>query len=193
MNPQHPEEKAEEVDLEARARDRAELRDIIRKPLRPERLEEFARVSRGRAEIVEKSVWGQIRWSKSIGRPSSTRLADAFVIEHRFHVYDEVAVDDPDFDVDVWLNNSFTLSKWDLEDDENFYVAFRSTLVTGNVNVVWVRFADNVPWRRTPGATGRGYRLIVPPARFFNTEDTPPKVTVLQDFEVIFKHTSFLP
>ncbi|HEX5707519.1 MAG TPA: hypothetical protein VFX96_09500 [Pyrinomonadaceae bacterium] len=192
MEDKYP-ETPQDVDLETEARVRADFGELIRKPFRPERLEEFAGVSRRRAEIVQKAVWGQIRWSKSIGRPSSPHLADGFRIEHRFHVFDEVITEDgeDDFNVDFWLLNPYLLSKWDLEDDDNFYVAFRSVLIPDNDNKVEVRFADNVPWKRTPGSTGRGIRLIGPTERFFNLKDDPRKVIVLEDFQVIFRHTTF--
>jgi hypothetical protein len=193
VNPQYPEERAEEVDLETEVRDLAALNEIIRKPLRPERLEEFARVSRGRSELVEKAVWGQIRWKKGIGRPSSPRLADGFVIEHRFYDGDEQFTEAGIERMYGWIGPLESLVKWDMEDDENFYVAFRSLVREFRPNGIAVRFADGVLWRRVEGSSGRGIRFIEPPVRHFNLDDAPPKVNVLEDFEVTFIHTKFLP
>lgn len=178
-------EKPEEVDFEARARDRAALRDLIRKPLRPERLEEFARVSRGRAEMVGKAVWGQIHWPKSFGRPNILSRADGFDIKHSFYVFDPVAPDTDAFDIDYWFPSPSPVSKWDLEDTENFYVAFRTILIPGYDNKVEVRFADNVSWIRGEGVIGRGARFILPPERLFNRESDPKKIFFL-DFVVAF-------
>ena len=68
-----------------RARELAEFSDLLRERPSKVRLKKWASASLVRRNLFADTVWGSIRWRKSLGRPAGPDLAGGFVAEHSWY------------------------------------------------------------------------------------------------------------
>jgi hypothetical protein len=162
------------------------LRSVLGRPVTRESLSHWIEGSAIRQEFLADTLWGAIRWRKSIGRPLVPTLATAFIIEHVswqcVHTYHPEG--GPQY-VDV-LYPHREPSKWDGPDDDDYHrVSFMTQTVQGK-NRIKVDFAANVGWQHgiERQITERGYRDIDPPARDFNKSE---RGYVVEPFEVVIR------
>ena len=88
------------LDPEIRARELANLSDMLAEPGTRNRFDKWVGVSINRASLLADMVWGSIEWRKSLGKPLAPSMADGFEIKHLYEtieyydrgggIYDEV-------------------------------------------------------------------------------------------------------
>jgi hypothetical protein len=122
---------------------------------------------------------GEIRWRKSLGRPETMTLSEAFILEASQEQWMQVPSDPGTVKFDRMLTSRHA-SWWDgKDDDEHWRVAF---LVGGLVSGQTVDPANNLythivpslkgasPWTHPGGSVGistSGYRIVDPPGAHF--------------------------
>jgi hypothetical protein len=73
------------------------------------------------ADLFAGTVWGHIVWTKNVGRPLSPRMADAFVIVHKYQLIEGIVNPDGSAtNIGGWIDAA-TPSVWDGPDDEEHY------------------------------------------------------------------------
>lgn len=156
---------------------------VLLSPVTRERLDDWAGGTMIRADILSDTVWGTIRWRKSLGRPLAASLAAAFVIEHRSWQTELVI----DKGVGRWVKLTIPHpepSKWDGPHDDEFYRVSFMAAASQRETRIRVDFAAGVAWERRIQVVGPGYKDIDPPSIYFEKGD---KRHVLEPFEVITK------
>jgi hypothetical protein len=147
-----------------------------------EGLRAWAKESVIRADILEGTLWGSIRWRKTLGRPLVSTLASAFVIEHLS--WKEVL--DINNGVGRWIRLTVPHpepSKWDAAGNDEFYqVNFMASSPSLETRIR-VDFAPNVTWDRRIQMIA-GYNDLEPESLWF-AKGTAPRV--LPPFEVLRK------
>ena len=152
---------------------------VLGSPVTKERLHAWAKDSVIRADILEGTVWGSIRWRKTLGRPLVSTLASAFVIEHLS--WKEVL--DVKNGVGRWIRLTVPHpepSKWDAAESDEFHQVHFMASSPPLETRIRVDFAPNVAWDRRIQMIA-GYNNIEPQWRWF-AKGTAPRV--LPPFEV---------
>jgi len=173
-------------------RELASLKDVLVQPISEKRFDDWIadiRVRTGTdfSTLFSKTVWGSIRWKKSIGRPVAPTLASAFVIEH-IH-WDTVLVGTPDGRikyVDLVAPHKEP-SKWDGPDDGDYYRVSFMTETPQRPTRIRMNFAAHIGWEwEHPSEIllRSSYRDIIPSERYFLKDD---KLSILDPFEVVKK------
>jgi len=162
-----------------------ELRDFpatLGSTVTKERLDGWAKDSVIRTDILEGTIWGSIRWRKTLGRPLVSTLAAAFVIEHLSWQEELDIVNGAGRWIRLTVPHAEP-SKWDAAENDEFYqINFMGNSPQLETRIR-VDFAPNVAWdRRIPIIAG--YNDIEPQWRWF-AKGTAPRV--LPRFEVIRK------
>jgi hypothetical protein len=133
------------------------------------------------------TLWGTIRWPKSLGRPRGATLAGAFVVEH-VH-WDRVLDVTPDGTarfIDILAPHPRP-STWDGPHDDTHYRVSFTAPTPQRPTRIRVKFAGDVEWERSTGIqvfTPRAYRDIAPAERHFVKED---KMVVLEPFDIVLR------
>jgi hypothetical protein len=167
-----------ELDPAQVERELASFQSVLDLPIVEERLDGWLEDSAIRKMMFANTVWGTIRWPKSLGRPLSHTLASAFVIDH-VH-WDSI----PEF-YDGGIKYIQLLaphpepSKWDGPDDENFHRVSFMAQTPQRQTQISVKFTPHVAWNHIGGSV---YRHIDSPQRRFLKDDG---AYVLKPFEVI--------
>ena len=182
--------KSAETSLEIASRELQTLEPLFKLPITKLGLDGWVGGSSPRAELVADTIWGTIRWAKSLGRPTSATLAEAFVIEHVHHQVTKKFVRGGVKFVDLFPPH-LGLTKWDGPEDETFFrVSFVSEALEGQQTRVRVRFADHISWPTRIHVPGHTYLDIEPAVQHFVK---PKSLLVLAPFEVIAKPYSRVP
>jgi hypothetical protein len=175
------EETARELSPAAIERELASLKTSLTKPLTPQRLTKWIDAKASRVGLFSDTIFGSIRWRKSLGRPFAAKLADGFLIEHNTWYSAKVFENGALHYVDI-LEPHYGLSKWDGQDDGNNYNVHFMTAVARGSNRIKVSFATGIGWGIQTEHTRRVLRRIDPPERYFEQED---KLVMLDPFEVV--------
>ena len=161
------------------------------KPITANRLDQWISNDPVRRDLLSDTVWGSIRWRKSMGRPITPTLASAFDIEH-IHWQTIVWLTPEGFrHVDIETKHREP-TKWDVPDNSEYYrVTFMTyqggSLASGPVNRIRVSFAPGVAWERRIQVT-TGYRSITPLGILFSAK--AGERIVLEPFSVVIKSLS---
>jgi len=122
-----------------------------------------------RTKFMTDTVWGAIRWQKSIGRSLGPTLASGFRVEHRYLEMNwAIQADGTPKDLSKWVQSSEP-SVWDMPDDDDHHqVGYMCRARRPWVNEVTVRFSDKQPWDSPLYIHIRSrYRSIVPAEQRF--------------------------
>lgn len=168
------------LDPKIRARELANLSDLLADQVTRNRFDEWVGVSINRASLLADLVWGTIEWRRSLGKPHAPSLAAGFEIRHLYEtieyydrgggIYDEVH---------RW-RDAGPLGVADGPHDERTYrVRFWGWAPFFWVNRVTVEFSG-VAWESS--LFGGRYRTIRGSPRDFRNMDH--KWTVLQPIRV---------
>jgi hypothetical protein len=147
-----------------------------------EGLDRWAKGTDIRAGILKDTIWGTIRWRKSIGRPLVAALADAFVIEHRSWQEKLNIVNGVGRWERLMIPHSEP-SKWDGRESDEFYQVNFMGSSTQYETRIRVDFAPKVAWDPRIQVIA-GFNDIEPQWRWF-AKGTAPRV--LPPFEVVRK------
>jgi hypothetical protein len=178
----HQEHEPNEIDPDLLERALSSFQTVLSQPFTVDRVNHWlAENERYRpilTTILSRTVWGEIRWQKALGRPFSPTLASAFVIEHSHQQSVMEYVGGGVKFIDILAPHPEP-SKWDGPDDEEYYrVSFKAETPQGYPTRIRVNFAAQVGWEHQ----GRGFRFISPPEKQFLKSD---KFTVLEPFEIV--------
>jgi hypothetical protein len=118
--------------------------------------------------LYDETAWGVIRWSRKLGRPVPSRLAEGFVVTHQYLFVVDLGVcsDGSTRWVQKWLEGGQP-QVWDGPDDEETYaVSFMVRGITYWTNRVVVDLAPGVAWQPAdePWQTQRRRIVSYPPA-----------------------------
>jgi hypothetical protein len=167
----------------------ASLRDLKsfgREFLRPpstESFEKWIRAGTDRTSFFTDTLWGTIRWRKSIGRSLGPTLASGFRIEHWYEFLNwKIGPGGEPINISEWIELP-TPSSWDLAEEGGEYrVNYLSRIVRGFPNVVKITFAEHQPWDTPLAARIRSSRRrIIAPDPFIVRD---AKFVVLEDARV---------
>lgn len=157
------------LDPKVHARELGNLKDVI-DSITEERLTSWIRENtEDRSKLLADTVWGHIRWPKSLGRPSDPLMGNGFVIEHSFYFVTHAVIQGGDIiEKGKWLPLPEP-SKWNAQDDDDHYrVNFVTSAPRVFQNRLEVRFNDDVIWRNPNEFIAAGYRRIDPQAWWFS-------------------------
>ena len=176
--------KSTKTALQAASRELQTLEPLLKLPITKLGLDGWVGGSTPRAELVADTIWGTIRWAKSLGKPQAPTLAAAFKIEHVHH---QVAIDPRPGHlrlIDLVAPHPEPI-KWDGPEDEAFFRgSFAATALEGQQTRISVRFADHIRWPARIHVLGHTYLDIVPAEQRFAK---PKSRLVLTPFEVVAK------
>jgi hypothetical protein len=166
-----------------RARELASLEVELAKPITADLFTRWAGGSVERISLLAYSVWGSIRWPRSLGKPYAPSLAGGFLIEHQYYKEDWRAIGGGKVvDWGLWLPLEEP-SKWDGQEDSDHYVVNFMTRAPGYyANKLEARFAPGIGWQRGIPVTLPGIRHIQP---IFYRFKTLGEVVVLDPFEAV--------
>lgn len=154
-----------------RAQDLADFSDLLNEGHSETRLRSWMTVSAARKAFFSGLTFGTIRWPKSIGRPSSSTLAEGFVVQH--HSYFSFWYRDLNgqiVEVEGWLPG-LTVTVWDGTDDADHYrVNYLFNAAQHKPNRVAVKFS-NIGWQRPGKSMLYGYRWMHPDGFEFHSND----------------------
>jgi hypothetical protein len=168
------------LDPKIRARELANLSDMLAEPATKNRFDKWVGVSINRASLLADMVWGSIEWRKSLGKPVAPSMGAGFQIKHLYEtiefydrgggIYEEVH---------RW-RDAGPLAVVDGPHDEKLYrVRFYGWAPFFWVNRIVVEFSD-AAWEST--LFGGRYRTIRGSPRDFRNMDH--KWTVLAPLRV---------
>jgi hypothetical protein len=157
------------------------LRQELANGLTPAGLSKWAGESETRFLVLQDTVWGQIKWPKSVGRPLTPSLSAGFQIWHKYNYFTFAEVAPGDYQKTSVSALRPDPLKWDAPDEtDNYVVGYFAQAVRGWSNEIGVNLASGVFW----GAHLRpGYNVIDPPYYFF--QEVQERI-VLSDFTVSF-------
>jgi hypothetical protein len=136
-----------------------------------------------RARVLSGTVWGVVRWEKSLGRPEGSALAGGFSIKH-FHWFETFVVlaGGAILEKQGWLPVD-DVSSWDLsEESQHYRIGFMCRSFGLFPNKISVDFALNHGWI-PEDIRFTGPRIITPHEQVFGSDQEG--VTVLDEFEVV--------
>jgi hypothetical protein len=162
-------------------RELANLRAELNPPITAEMLDRWIGRIRDRQAMFADSVWGKIRWPKSLGRPLASSLVDAFFIEH-IHWSKRLDLITGQY-VDI-ITPQREPSKWDVPDAQYYQVTFMTQAAQEYKNQIRVNFSPQIAWEHVVDIAGRAHREIEPPLRTFTPENA---MLILDPFEVVAK------
>jgi len=171
---------------ETRAGALASLGKVLQHPPSMETLSRWVGAGIDRGSILKHTIWGNIRWPKSIGRSLGPTLASGFTIEHWFNYINGVAVGPGVVeDQSKWIRG-VAPSVWDVPDSgDDYHVSFQCDAAVFP-NVIAVNFAEHQPWNSNVQVRLRStVRQIVAPADEQPFEVDLDTFIVLGDFTVV--------
>jgi hypothetical protein len=141
-------------------------------------------------DLFAGTVWGHIVWAKNVGRPLSPRLADAFVIVHKYQLIKGVANPGGSAtNVGGWVDAAAP-TLWDgPHDDGHYRVSFMLQGAYPWTNGVGIHLTPSIEWEPhvAPWLAER-VRYVAYPASLEQTAGafwpTKTGITDLDDFEV---------
>ena len=143
-------------------------------------------------DLFSGTVWGRIVWDKNVGRPTSPRMAAAFLLVHKFReIRGEVDPSGTAQETGGWLDAP-TPQLWDGPHDEDHYrVSFMLQGVHPWTNVIGLDLNPQVAWEpSTPAWLGQRSRYLAYPQSLTQTAGAfwPARdgLTDLDDFEVLW-------
>lgn len=152
-----------------------ELRSLMGELVRPPtmaRLENWiSQAVDDRTKFMTDTIWGAIRWQKSLGRSLGPTLASGFRVEHSFHERKDGGVR-PDgiiIDNSKWIQLPAP-TVWDMpdNDDDHHQVSYMCWAKRPWVNAVAVHFSDEQPWNSPLYVRlSSTFKSIVPPDQKF--------------------------
>jgi hypothetical protein len=184
-----PDAVTHELDPVLAERELASFQTVLGLPITGEQLDHWFKDGMVRRDLLSNifsnTVWGTIRWRKSMGRPLAPTLASAFVIEHISWQSETIGITptgEPKY-TDLVVPHPEP-SKWDGPGDEDYYRVSFMAETAQQQSQIRVNFAAHIAWEHRTAFVRRGYRDIDPSERLFLTGD---KWYVLEPFEVIRK------
>jgi hypothetical protein len=99
--------------------------------------------------LYDATIWGQIRWRRSLGKPESPQLADGFLIEHQYLFWWDAGpgADGTPRTKEKWFRSNQG-QLWDgPEDEETLAVNFMLRGVVQRENRVFVDLVTSVEWK----------------------------------------------
>jgi hypothetical protein len=162
-------------------RELANLQVELNPPLTAEAVDRWSGRIRDRKKLFSDTVWGKIRWPKSLGQPIAPTLANAFVIEH-IHWQSIKIVEEGELRYVDIISPHQEPSKWDVPDEQYYQVSFMTEYAQGRGNRIRVHFSSQIAWEHLSQITHPGYRDIEPSERHFNQEEG---LIVLDLFELM--------
>jgi hypothetical protein len=177
-----------DLDADVRTRELMSLQHELKTPLTQERLAAWVGQSIQRRALVAGTVWGTIRWEKSLGRPIGAYLADGFTVAHRYYFW-TLVVDQGGLvkQVGKWEQLP-PPSLYDLPDaGDEYRVGITSPHVQQFFwNCIEVRLAPHVHWEISASVDLRtaGYKRVEPTEQCFSRLEKGSH-TVLPDFKVL--------
>ena len=141
--------------------------------------------SNARQMLLQNTVWGRIRWPKTLGRPLTASLADGFAVIHQYYYFTFTGGQDGSILPGTsWATGSVPM-KWDApEEPDDYVVGYFAYGVPLWTNRIVVALVTGASWQYRP-AIEPGYRHIEPPAGEQYFKAFGPRVT-LDDFSVKF-------
>lgn len=170
----------------------ASFQDLLDQPMTEPRFKRWATEISGRdvllvSETLAGTLWGTIRWPKSLGRPRGATFAGAFELEHiHWQRVLDMSPDGTARFVDLVAPHPAP-SKWDGPHDDTHYRVSFTAPTPQRPTRIRVKFAADIQWERTPGVpvfTPRGYRDITPAERQFVKTET---MSVLDPFDIVLR------
>lgn len=122
-----------------------------------------------RTKFMTDTVWGTIRWEKSVGRSLGPTLASGFRVEHWYLEMNwAVRADGTPKSLSKWVQAAGP-SVWDMPDDgDHHQVGYMCRAQRPWLNEVIVRFSDKEPWDSPLYVrVSSTYRSIVPAEQRF--------------------------
>jgi hypothetical protein len=147
-----------ELDPETRAREFGNFRDeVLKGPITAKGVEKWIGNAIDRQRLLAGVVFGVIRWPKSLGRPLTPNLADAFGLEHVRENLNGVVSSQGGSKASVFetMPAPFT---YDASTADEYRVAFHFIADRFNTFSHWLREG---PWERPTGLRP-GYRFLQP-------------------------------
>ena len=142
-----------------------------------------------RITLFDETVWGTIRWRRTVGRPATAAMKDGFIIVHEYCLCLDVGVESEHI-IGGWVPAS-TPQVWDGPDDaETHCVSFKLRGVTKWTNRIGVALIPGIDWQPAdaPWLPKRGRAVRYPPSLLPGGEFTVPKGAAPMDldtFEVV--------
>jgi hypothetical protein len=139
-----------------------------------------------RVSVLKHTIWGNIRWPKSIGRSLGPTLASGFSVVHWFDYINGVVVAPGVVeDQSKWLKDD-PPSVWDSPDSGDEYVVSFQCYAAAFPNVIAVDFAEHQAWDTNLKVRLRSTaRQIIGPDGEQPFMVDPDKYIVLGDFTVV--------
>ena len=122
-----------------------------------------------RTKFMTDTIWGTIRWQKSLGRSFGPTLASGFRVEHWYLEMNwAIRADGTVKDLSKWVRSAEP-SVWDIPDnDDHHQVGYMCRAQRPWVNEVIVRFSDKESWDSPLSVRiSSTYRSIVPAKQSF--------------------------
>lgn len=126
----------------------ADLPSLLRGPLTLDHVRHWIAGGVGdiRTSLFGTSVWGTIRWDRTLGRPSTARLADAFSFDHWYLWITVIDTGNEPIVKEAWIKQPEP-RVWDgPHDDESYRVSFMMRAVPTLVNRFWPAMRPHVQW-----------------------------------------------
>jgi hypothetical protein len=158
-----------DLDPEVRTRELSSLQEVLTRPLTRRRLSAWIGQSRLRRLLLAGSMWGTIRWKKSLGRPLAPSLAAGFAVEHRYFKWHFVVTEAGPKQVGTWLDLPAP-ALYDLPDSGDEHRVGIMSLHAERFfsNHVTVRLAPGGHWDHPFLALMAGYKRIEPAEQHFS-------------------------
>ena len=139
-----------------------------------------------RVSLLKHTIWGNIRWPKSIGRSLGPTLASGFTVAHWFDYINGVVVGPGVVeDQSKWVRGDAP-SVWDVPDAGDEYVVSFQCYAAGFPNVIAVDFAEHQAWDNNSQVRLRSTaRRIIGPDDEQPFMVDPDKHFVLSDFTIV--------
>ena len=171
---------------ESRASALASLGQQLLHPLSMEAFARWAAAGIDRVSLLKHTIWGNIRWPKSIGRSLGPTLASGFTVEHWYDYINGVVVGPGVVeDQSKWLRG-IAPSVWDVPDaGDHYHVSFQCDAAVFP-NLITVNFAEHQAWD-----TNLQVRLRATTRQIIGPDDEQPfmvdpdKYIVLGDFTIV--------
>ena len=131
-------------DLARRAQELRGLQaELVRPPTKEWLRSWTAKAADLRAPLLKDTIWGTIRWKKSIGRSLGPTLASGFQVEHWYLAMNWGERGDGSVkDLSKWVQSAEPPSLWDLPDDGDYHqVGYLCYGARALHNAVIVRFS----------------------------------------------------
>jgi hypothetical protein len=162
------------------------LQELLVQPVTLPRLEDWiSHAIDDRTKFMEDTVWGTIRWPKSVGRSLGPTLASGFLVQHSFLEMNwAVRADGTPQNLSKWVLSSEP-SLWDMPgDDEHYQVCYMCRAKRPWLNAVFVRFSDKQSWDSPLFIRIRStYRSLVAPKPYFTMGEA--NHAVLEDATIV--------